>query len=51
MCDHKMKRPVVVGKLMIFAYLFTANMRDDIPHLGLEIIAMVSNVYYINLNL
>jgi len=32
-------------------YWFTANMSDTIPHLGLQIVRMFSNVYYVHLSL
>jgi len=31
----KLKDPLDRRQIMIFIYLFTANMPDDIPHLGL----------------
>src|SRR6218665_521526 len=36
--------------MMEFIYLFTANMPDGIPHLGLQIV-MISKVYYIHSSL
>jgi len=31
--------------MMLFFYLITSNMQDDIPHLGLQIV-MISDIYY-----